>query len=296
MNAGGSDVSVIVTAYNYAHFLDGALQSVMAQTTPALEVIVVDDGSKDHPETVTERYPGVSLIRQANQGASAARNTGWRAARGRYVVFLDADDRMLPDNLACNLARFAAQPDCGLVYGVHCDVDAASGRVTAAPFRDVGDDPFGFLLRTNPISMPGIVMYRRDRLEAVGGFDITKPPCEDYDLYLRMAHRFPVACGPEVLAEYWYHGGNISANFPRMLNGAIRVLDGVREAANARPEWRKAYRRGLRWWSGFYVRQWLRALRTAVLGGKLSWKLLWQGAQLAAIVLRTAPRWALRPL
>ena len=77
-------------------FLEAALRSALAQSVPADEIIVVDDGSTDHPEKVTVRFPEVRLIRQPNAGLSAARNTGWRAATTEFVVFLDADDRLLP--------------------------------------------------------------------------------------------------------------------------------------------------------------------------------------------------------
>src|SRR4051794_23346320 len=90
------DVSVVVTTYQHAHLLGDALASVLAQTVPPREVVVVDDGSTDDPASVVAHYPGVRLIRQENQGLSAARNTGLRAATGARVLFLDADDLLTP--------------------------------------------------------------------------------------------------------------------------------------------------------------------------------------------------------
>ncbi len=87
-----ASVSVIITTFNDSHYLGSALDSVTTQSVKPAEIIVVDDGSSDDPATVTSRYTDVCLIRQSNQGLAAARNTGLRAARGRYVLFLDADD------------------------------------------------------------------------------------------------------------------------------------------------------------------------------------------------------------
>src|SRR6266481_1405699 len=86
-------VTVVITTYNHAAFLDDAIRSIIDQSVPADEIIVVDDGSTDQPDTVVSGYPQVRLIRQRNQGLSAARNTGLRAAVGDKIIFLDADDR-----------------------------------------------------------------------------------------------------------------------------------------------------------------------------------------------------------
>src|SRR5215212_9690625 len=90
-------VSVVIPCYNQAHFLSEAIESVLAQTHPNFEIIVVDDGSTDNTSEVAARYPGVRHIRQDNQGLAAARNTGLRESKGTCLVFLDADDRLLPN-------------------------------------------------------------------------------------------------------------------------------------------------------------------------------------------------------
>ena len=89
-------VSVIITSYNQARFLSDAIESVLTQTYSQFEMVVVDDGSTDNASEVVARYPGVRYMRQDNQGLSAARNTGLRESNGAYLVFLDADDRLLP--------------------------------------------------------------------------------------------------------------------------------------------------------------------------------------------------------
>src|SRR3954470_1810603 len=110
-------VSVIIPTYNYARYLPQAIDSALGQTHAPLEVIVVDDGSTDDTPRVLEAYASrIRVIRQANQGAGAARNAGIAAARGEYVAFLDSDDLWRRDKLELQLARFREEPDLGLVH------------------------------------------------------------------------------------------------------------------------------------------------------------------------------------
>jgi GT2 family glycosyltransferase len=256
-------VSVVIPTYNHARFLGEAIGSALGQTIAPAEVIVVDDGSTDHPERVTGQFAEVRLIRQDNRGLAAARNTGLRASAGEYIVFLDADDRLLPRALEVNLRQFAERPDCGFVYGGHRHIDTKGALETEIPFRASGEDAYATLLSQNCISMHATVMYRRERLESVGGFDTRFRACEDYDVYLRMARLFPVACDPESLAEYRQHGANMTRNTPLMLEAALAVLRRQRAAARSRPEWREAYRRGILGWKRHYASEQVLKARAA---------------------------------
>src|SRR5215204_5307150 len=110
-------VSVIIPCYNQAHFLGEAIESVLAQSYPHFEIIVVDDGSTDNTFEVASHYSKVRLIRQENRGVSRARNAGLRESEGSYVVFLDADDRLLPGALDAGLECFEAHPESAFVDG-----------------------------------------------------------------------------------------------------------------------------------------------------------------------------------
>src|ERR687898_3616338 len=103
-------VSVVIPCYNQARFLGEAIESVLAQSYPHFEVIVVDDGSTDNTSEVAASYAGVRYIRQENQGLAGARNAGIRRSRGSYLVFLDADDRLLADALEAGLASLEEHP------------------------------------------------------------------------------------------------------------------------------------------------------------------------------------------
>src|ERR1700722_9960305 len=112
-------VAVVITTYNHSHFLSDPIRSVLAQSRPANEILVIDDGSTDRPDAVVAQFTNVQLIRQANKGLSSARNAGLSAATSDFVVFLDADDRLLKNAIADGLALFESEPESGLIYGGH---------------------------------------------------------------------------------------------------------------------------------------------------------------------------------
>jgi glycosyltransferase involved in cell wall biosynthesis len=249
-------VSIIIPTYNHAHYLGEAIESALAQEGPPAEIIVVDDGSRDHPEQVVSRYPGVRLIRQNNAGLAAARNTGWRHADGRYVVFLDADDRLVVGALASNLHLLEAHPAAGFVYGRYRFIGPDGSPRKQAYFAEVAADPFAAFLRGNIIGMHATVTYRREALERAGGFDAGLRACEDYDLYLRLSRHVSVACHQALIADYRMHGTNMSRNNPFMLHWALTVLGRQKQAARERPAWMTAYLEGVRNWKRHYaVRQ-----------------------------------------
>jgi glycosyltransferase involved in cell wall biosynthesis len=184
---------VVITTYNHAAFLDEAIRSVICLSVPAGEIMVIDDGSTDHPDIVVSRYSHVRLIRQRNQGLSAARNTGLRAAACDKIIFLDADDRLCRGAIEAGLQCFVRHSEAGLVYGGFRLIDAG-GRVTSGLIcRDIGSDPHITFLRGNQIGMHGTVMYDRKRMLDAGGFDVRLRRCEDYDIYLRMSRNDPIA-------------------------------------------------------------------------------------------------------
>jgi len=264
--AAGVGVSVVMTTYNEnPRYLAEAIESVLSQTVPADEIIVVDDGSATRdPAPVLARYPQLTVIRQSHRGLAGARNTGWRAASGKYVVFLDSDDRLMPEALAFNLRRFASEPRSAFVYGDHRLIDGEGRPITYVTMPRPGSDPYATMLQGNCIGMHATVMYRRQVLEAVGGFDESLPSCEDYDLYLRIARSHTVASGREMVAEYRRHDANMSRDLVKMLRTALQVLAKQQAVARANPAHRKAYEQGRSAWKAFYVEQQLRRVRDAI--------------------------------
>lgn len=275
-------VAVVITTYNHAHFLGEAIESALAQTHTAAQVIVVDDGSTDDPAGVTAGYPAVQLICQENQGLAAARNTGLRAAEAEYVLFLDADDRLFPGAVAAGLACFAASPGCAFVYGAHRRVDKAGAPLGGVRYSPAGADGYAGLLGGNLVAMHATVLYRRDALSAAGGYDADLRRCEDYDLYLRLARDGRIASHPELVAEYRWHDSNMSHDRRAMLGTVLAVHSRHHDAAAARPETRAAWHAGRRNWLSYYAEE---ALMTARADPSLS------RAQALAAAARLSPRW-----
>jgi glycosyltransferase involved in cell wall biosynthesis len=246
-----ASVAVVISTYNHAHFLAEALDSVMAQTRPVDEIVVIDDGSQDDPAAVVARYPQVRLIRQENAGLSAARNRGLAAIKTDCVTFLDADDILAPAAIADNVALLVQHPEAAFVYGAYDRIDIARRRFSGPHFRPVPSGAANAMLVGNPVAMHATVLYDVARLREVGGFDSTLRSCEDYDAYIRLARRHPVFCHPELAASYRIHGSNMSADPVKMLHWALHVLkryrpppadrDGSRAWAEAERFWKRHY-------------------------------------------------------
>ena len=238
-------ISVVIPCYNQARFLDEAIESVLAQSYPHFEVAVIDDGSTDNAEEVAARYAWVRYIRQENGGLAAARNTGLRRTIGEYLVFLDADDRLLPRALETGLAAFAEHPECAFVAG-HCKPITVDGTPFPASENSCVDrDHYAALLRKCFIYPPGAVMFRRSVFETVRNFDVSVSPCADYDLYLRVAKDFPIWCHHQMVAEYRKHGANMTRNAALMLKSGFAVLRSQRQYIKRNELWKKAYDDGI---------------------------------------------------
>ena len=254
-------VAIVIPTYNHAAFLAEALQSALAQLRAPDEIIVVDDGSEDEPENVVKQFPAVRLIRQSNGGLSAARNTGLFATQADKVIFLDADDLLHACAVEAGLSAFCLAPDAGFVYGAHRRIDGNDSVLEAYRYSAIGPEPYADLLQGNAIGMHATVMYDRRKLQAAGGFDPALGKCEDYDVYLRLSRTCGVASHPAVVADYRWHGGNMSSNRAEMLAWALRVHDRQRKHARERAETHKAWQCGRRNWKHYYVEDTLRSLK-----------------------------------
>jgi glycosyltransferase involved in cell wall biosynthesis len=247
-------ISVVITCFNQAVFLPDAIESVLDQTIPAAEIILVDDGSTDDTAKVAARYPTIRYRWQKNQGLSSARNSGIRAASGDYLVFLDADDRLLPTALESGVRCFEVYPDCAFVWGQHRRIDQ-NGAVISLPERiEIGAEPYLDFLRGNQIGMHATVMYRRWVFDLVGGYEAELRACEDYDLYLRVARRCPVAGHDGLVAEYRRHDENMSNDLDLMLASVLSVLQSQAQHLEDDQRGRDALNAGLGVWTNYYAR------------------------------------------
>jgi glycosyltransferase involved in cell wall biosynthesis len=255
-------VSVIIPCYNQGRFLGDAIESALRQTLGRPEVVVVDDGSGDDSAQVAARYPGVRLIRQENRGLSAARNAGIDASTGDYLVFLDADDRLLPRALESGVKCLDDHPDCAFVYGRYRLIAADGSAMPSPPQRGEQREPYLDMLRSNYIGMHATVMYRRAVFDAVARFDTSRAACEDYDLYLRITRNFPVRGHDSVVADYRQHGENMSLNPGLMLKTSLSVLGAQRKYAGGNKKSAEAYKAGVKNWQKYYGKKLMKDLRS----------------------------------
>lgn len=215
-------VSVVIAAYNGAAFLREAIDSALAQTYPNVEVIVVDDGSKDQSGAIATSYGDqIRYYYQKNAGTAAARNTGIRIATGDLIALLDQDDRWLPHKLERQVPLFRAEPNVGLVHSGGRVFDSATGETTSTYSPKVSLDVHD-ILEWCVVGCATTVFPRRLVME-LGMFDPTVPGADDWDMWIRIAAVSKVVGCPEVLVEIREHGGNQGKNAERMFRIAARV-------------------------------------------------------------------------
>lgn len=223
-------VSIAIPAYRHAQYIETCLASVCAQTYPALELVIIDDGSPDDTfgvaqrflETRRDRFRRVVLERRENRGVCANSNACIDACQGEWVHLLGSDDRLYPEKVARIQAAIAAWdvPELALV---HTDTDTLDAEGNIRPVRrpDLLAPPgpdhaaYRWLFHRNLISNPSLAI-RRQAFLAVGGFDPSLP-LEDIDCWLRLSARYPIARLPETLASYRKHPGNSLRQRRKML-------------------------------------------------------------------------------
>jgi glycosyltransferase involved in cell wall biosynthesis len=205
-------ISVVIPCYNSAPWVSGAVESALAQTRPAEEIIVVDDGSTDDPAAVLSRFGDrVRLVRRANGGLSAARNTGVSVATGDHFLFLDADDRLFPDALE-KLSAHAAATGAGVVYGfaVQRRKDPTETRLNSRPYA-VGPPPkpAEAAFYWTPIATAGCALIDRALNDKVGGFDENFRQVEDAEYWLRCGVTRSFAHTDTIVLDKAFHGDSL---------------------------------------------------------------------------------------
>ena len=221
-------VSIVIPTYNHGRFVVAAVESALAQSYASTEVLVVDDGSTDNTRDVLAAFAGrISYVYQENRGLSAARNTGIRTAQGEFIALLDADDMWVPEKLHVQMRVFADYPDTGLVSCGSDFIDDQGQEVSLDSSR--GFDRFRFrrLLQGNCVSGGSNAVVKRLCFDAVGLFDERLRSSEDWDMWLRIAKRYPVRCAPQMLTKVRVSTNSMSAekNADTMLVNELRVLD-----------------------------------------------------------------------
>jgi glycosyltransferase involved in cell wall biosynthesis len=224
-------VDVIIPAFNAAHYLPAAIDSVVSQTFEDWQILLVDDGSTDNTAEVVAPYlerlgSKIQYIKQNNRGLPAARNTAIRASTAEFLALLDADDVWLPCRLAESLKALAERPQAGLSYGLVTHIDP-KGRLGTTfkgnPKNAEGHIASHIYMRKVELPCPTITFCRRC-VDEVGLFDETMRATEDRDLWLRIALRYEVAFVPKVIAHYRTSPGSMSTDPNRMLKAQLQFI------------------------------------------------------------------------
>lgn len=295
-------VTVIIPTYNRPTYLREAIDSVIAQTFRDWELIIVDDGSTDETPTVIAEYlrrdARIRMIHQPNVGPGSSRNVGLRDARGEFIAFLDDDDLWLPEKLEVQLEKYRCKPELGLLYA-QCRTERPGQPPKVWPSQP-GMNTLQRLININFI--PTLtVMVRKRCLDQVGEFDGRLRVSHDYDLWLRIAERFPFGCVPKVLARYRLHDANISSDSLVRYENHLILFEKVRIApergitrrlkatciSRAHLNLAKVYEQRRLWWKA--VTSYMQALAIAPLVGLSIWDSAVEGHRW------TAPRRLLAP-
>jgi glycosyltransferase involved in cell wall biosynthesis len=215
-------VSVIITTYNRRRFLAGALASVLGQDYADKEIIVVDDGSTDGSRLEAEGLP-VTYVWKENGGVSSARNAGIGRARGDYIAFLDADDLWKKGKLR---AQMEAMAQGGYAVSYTDEIWLMNGRRINQKKRHAKYSGFIYE-RCLPLCIvsPSSALVKREVFDEVGLFDESLPVCEDYDMWLRIACRYPVLFIPrQLIVKRGGHADQLSRSRDVMDAYRIRSL------------------------------------------------------------------------
>lgn len=222
--------SVVIPAFNAARWIRHAINSVLVQTHPLRQVVVVDDGSTDRTADLLGSFGDrVLVVRQNNQGVASARNAGAALTDSTHLAFLDADDVWEPDKIALQMARFAAEPELAMVQCGVVEVDADGHELSGLVLKGRSGDIYRNLVMQEPVVCGGGSgpVFARWVFDIVGGFDPRFSTSADWHLWLRAARHGPVGLVDEPLLRYRIHDSNMHTNVDAERHD---MLLGLREA------------------------------------------------------------------
>ena len=232
-------LSITIPSYNRAHMVRGTIDSILNNGLDDLEVIVVDDGSTDDTEDVIRPLgPPIHYFRQTNQGLAAARNSGFRLSRGKYVAFLDSDDQWLPGAVPTILNYLDANEDVPFILGDTAMGSPEDGFASfiatfgGEPFRELPSRElspglrrydrrplFHQLVRRN-FAFMGSMVFRREVIEQTGPFDTRLQAAEDWHYFMRLALHYNYCCCEGLtVSTYLKHSSNMTRDLDRMNKG-----------------------------------------------------------------------------
>jgi glycosyltransferase involved in cell wall biosynthesis len=244
------NVSIIIPTYNAERYISETVQSVLAQTYPDFELLIIDDGSTDKSIKIIQNFtdPRIRIIHQENRGLPGARNTGIRHARGNYITFLDADDLWVPTKLQKHISHFERDPSVGISfsYSMFIDEHGKSLGLYQKPRRLKNISP-AYILGRNPVGNGSSSVIRREVFAEINFQDNLHGKFEDYYFDERLRHNqaedvecwlriaiqtnWQFAGLPEVLTLYRINSSGLSANLLKQLEALEGVIEKTRTYA-----------------------------------------------------------------
>ena len=195
-------VSVLTPCFNSGDYLEGCIQSVLAQDCPHVEHVIQDGGSTDGTLDILRRFSDrVHWVSEPDEGQSDALNKALQRCRGDIVAVLNADDELLPQALSWAVARMAEHPEAAMIYGDQLNIDAG-GRVVS---ECISPRPYDFvkLFCVEDVPPAQAAFFRRKSFEAVGWYiDVSRKTCPDYEMWVRLGLKFPMRYAPGAVARY----------------------------------------------------------------------------------------------
>lgn len=218
-------VSIIIPNYNHAQYIEDAIHSVLRQTYRNVEIIVVDDGSRDNSREVIAAFGDtVRAIFQQNQGLSAARNTGLTASRGKFIGVLDADDMYEPDFVETLVTALQGQPEADGIYCGYRFVDHLNQPLPQIEAREIAPEKLYWALVDGNFLVPESMFVRKHCYDAVGFFDTSLRALEDLDMWLRITSRFKVIHTTKILTRHRILPGSMSTDPTRQFENRLQVV------------------------------------------------------------------------
>lgn len=224
-------VSILTPVYKGEHFISSAIKSVLAQTYQNFELLIVNDGSPDESADVIRPFladPRIRYFERPNAGVAAARNCALSHATGKYVGFLDQDDLWLKDKLAWQVEFLESHHDVALVHSRQKYIDESGGEVETdfINIEPVSGNCFPQLFEKNRIAVLTVLIRRAAILE-VGGLNPLAARADDYELWLQVSLRHPIAFLDKVVARYRVHGTNASHDSFQMTEAELVAINSI---------------------------------------------------------------------
>lgn len=228
-------ISVVIPVYNGEKTIQETIRSVLSQTFPDFELIVINDGSQDKTLEVvsTIRDPRLKIFSYPNAGVAASRNRGFLHSSGQFIAFLDADDLWTPDKLEAQLKALQEDPGAGVAYSWSNFISESNQVLQAGRRLTWSGNVHSKILVINFLEHGSNPLIRREALETVGGFEESLPPADDWDMWIRLAAKYPfvVVTAPQIL--YRVSTNSQSSNVVKLEAACLQVIE---RAFNQAPE------------------------------------------------------------